>query len=295
MDFGKRLNLGAIFGAILVAIFSAVLGNLVEAEENDKSQYTIFSPTPKEKMRELSTDRPDKTESAYTVDAGHFQIETDIVNFTQDKTSDGGVETKTNSFSLMTSNLKAGLTNSMDLQVVLTPHQSDQTDVTGSPREKKSGFGDTTVRIKYNFLGNDGGDIAIALMPFVKFPTNSGDLGNKKIEGGLIFPVGLSLPNDFSMGLMTQINRSKNESDEDFHTEFISSLTLGHDLFGDLGGYLEFYSESSNETDTKWIATADVGLTYGLTPDFQIDVGANFGVTDAADDFNQFVGCSARF
>jgi hypothetical protein len=29
----------------------------------------------------MSTDRPDKTESAYTVDAGHFQFEADLVSF----------------------------------------------------------------------------------------------------------------------------------------------------------------------------------------------------------------------
>lgn len=28
-------------------------------------------------MRDFETDRPDVTESAYTVDAGHFQLETD--------------------------------------------------------------------------------------------------------------------------------------------------------------------------------------------------------------------------
>jgi len=31
----------------------------------DKSDYTLFNPTPKAQMRELSTDRPDTTESPY--------------------------------------------------------------------------------------------------------------------------------------------------------------------------------------------------------------------------------------
>ena len=42
----------------------------------DKSDYTLFNPTPRDRLREMSTDRPDKTESPFTVDAGHFQIET---------------------------------------------------------------------------------------------------------------------------------------------------------------------------------------------------------------------------
>jgi hypothetical protein len=52
----------------------AVLAVPVLAEEPavgvvDKSQFHLFNPTPKALMRELSTDRPDQTESPYTVDA----------------------------------------------------------------------------------------------------------------------------------------------------------------------------------------------------------------------------------
>lgn len=55
-----------------------------EAEENlsqKKNQYHLFNPTPQELMREMSTDRPDKTESAYTVDAGHYQIEMSVLGY----------------------------------------------------------------------------------------------------------------------------------------------------------------------------------------------------------------------
>ena len=47
----------------------------------DKSAYTLWHPTPRALLRELTTDRPDKTESPYTVDAGHVQIEADLVNY----------------------------------------------------------------------------------------------------------------------------------------------------------------------------------------------------------------------
>ena len=36
-------------------------------------------------MREMSTDRPDKTESPYTVDAGHFQVEMDVLTYSYDR------------------------------------------------------------------------------------------------------------------------------------------------------------------------------------------------------------------
>lgn len=47
----------------------------------DKRQFTLFNPTPDKLMREMSTDRPDTTESPYTVDAGHFQFELDLAEY----------------------------------------------------------------------------------------------------------------------------------------------------------------------------------------------------------------------
>ena len=41
-------------------------------------------------VRPLSTDRPDTTESTHTVDAGHFQIESDLVAFSHDRDTGGG-------------------------------------------------------------------------------------------------------------------------------------------------------------------------------------------------------------
>lgn len=44
------------------------------------------TPAPAARMRELSPDRPDKTESPYTVDAGHFQLEMGFANYAYDQT-----------------------------------------------------------------------------------------------------------------------------------------------------------------------------------------------------------------
>ena len=40
----------------------------------DKSQYNLFNPTPVDLRRAYNTDRPSKTDSPFTVDAGVFQI-----------------------------------------------------------------------------------------------------------------------------------------------------------------------------------------------------------------------------
>jgi hypothetical protein len=88
--------------------------------DETKSQYHLFNPTPKDKMRGLITDRPDKTESPYTVDAGHFQLETDLVTFMRDQEKEDVSELTMYNFI----NLKAGLTNNIDLQVLIPSYNT---------------------------------------------------------------------------------------------------------------------------------------------------------------------------
>ena len=281
----------ALVGAVVfrAAVFS------VKSDESpmpDKSRYNLFTPVPPEFMRELTPDRPDKTESPYTVDAGHFQVEIDFANFTHDRTD--GVTTR--SWNIAPVNFKVGLLKNADLQLVFDNYLHTRTeDKSAGATTVQSGVGDLTARLKLNLWGNDGGATAFGLLPFVKFPTSTGQLGNHAVEGGIIFPLAIKLPHDFDLGLETSVSFLQNESDHRYDEEFFNSVTLGHALVGNLGGYLEFFSSLSTERHAGWVGTVDVGLNYALTKNAQLDCGCNFGVTRAADDLNPFAGITLRF
>jgi len=262
----------------------------------DKSGYNLFNPTPRALMREMSTDRPDKTESAYTVDAGHFQIEMDVFSYSYDRYNSERRDVSAESLSIAPVNLKAGLFNNVDLQLVLETYSSVRVhDRDAGTVEKQRGFGDVITRLKFNLWGNDGGPTALAVMPYVKLPTNQDRLGNSSVEGGVIFPLAVGLPHGFGLGLMTQFDIIRDENDGGHHPEFVNTITVSRDLVGDLGGYVEFFSLVSAESNSPWVGTTDVGFTYGLTEDIQLDGGINIGVTRSADDWNPFLGLSWRF
>src|SRR5215210_6301722 len=105
-----------------IVLTGLVASTALAADAVDKSKYNIFNPTPKELMREMSTDRPDKTESPYTIDAGHFQIESDLAIFAFDHDRAGGADTHTTDWAVTTLNLTAGLCNYSDFQLVLFPY-----------------------------------------------------------------------------------------------------------------------------------------------------------------------------
>jgi len=279
---------------VAVGFVTCWWARVVRAEDEktlpDKSAYNLLNPTPEDAMRELSPDRPDKVESPYTLDAGHFMLEMDFVTYTHDDTD--GVRTET--WNVAPVNLKVGLLNNMDFQLIydnyVHVHTEDRLGTT-----TQSGFGDLTPRLKINLWGNDGGNTAFALLPFVKFPVNTDRIGNDAVEGGMILPLAVKLPAKWDMGLEAAASCFRNDTGSGYHADFIEAVTFDHTIIGKLSGYCEFFSDLSTEGGPGWIGTVDVGLEYKVTEDVQLDCGGNFGVTRAADDVNVFTGITVRF
>ena len=258
----------------------------------DKSSYNLFNPVPEALMRELTPDRPDKTECPYTVDAGHYQLEMDFANYTYSES--GG--TTTRAWNVAPFNIKAGLLNNVDLQFVFDDYLNVRTeDNAAGVSTTQSGVGDLITRLKVNLWGNDGGPTAFALLPYVKFPTSTDNLGNNAVEGGMIFPLAIKLPHGFDLSLETAASVMKNEEGGGHHEEFINSFSMDHGIAGKLSGYVEFFSNVSTESQAGWIGTVDTGLEFLVTENVQLDCGCNFGVTRAADNFNPFAGITVRF
>ena len=258
----------------------------------DKSGFNLFRPTPDALLREFATDRPDKTESAYTVDAGHYQIEMDLLNYTYDRSKQETVKT----LAIAPMNLKVGVLNNVDLQIIVPTYNIEwMHDRAAGASSRVSGFGDVLLRCKTNLWGNDGGPTALSVMPFVKLPTSRHDLGNGATEGGIIFPFAMELPGKWDLGAQVEVDYLQDSGSSGNHQEFIHTITVSHDIAGKLGGYAELFSNLSTERETDWIATFDFGFTYALSRDVQLDAGMNIGLTDAADDFNPFIGLSLRY
>ena len=280
--------------AIPILLLLCAISRAVFAQRN-KSEFNLFNPTPPELMREFNTDRPDKTESPYTVDAGHMQLEMDLVNYSYDRRNPQHESRRVQRLNILSTNFKIGLLNKLDFQLVsdnflwfrdedLSTHQANES----------SGAGDTTLRFKLNLWGNDGGKSAFGLMPFITFPTASNDLGVRDTEFGLILPFALSLPHDFSLGFMTEFKFVRDEQDQ-FNFVWVNSVTLGHEIVKNLEGYVELFTAIDPDRTSSSEITFDFGLTYAVNENVQLDAGLNIGLTRKPDDWNPFVGLSIRY
>jgi Putative MetA-pathway of phenol degradation len=248
----------------------------------DKSQYSIINPTPREFWRPLSADRPDTTESPYTVDAGAVQVEMSFIDYAKSGNTD--------IYAIAPTNLKIGLLNFVDLQLVFAPFTHiDDGD------EDIDGFSDTQLRLKVNLWGNDSGSTAFAFMPFISFPTASDDLGSDHVEGGLIFPFSVDLAEGIGLGLMFETDFVYDEADDGYDTEFVGTAVLGFDLTEQLGIFIEGVGVMSTDSDAEFLGTVNIGGTYSITDNLMLDAGIGVGLTDDADDLNLFAGMTVRF
>ena len=261
----------------------------------DKSSYNLFNPTPSHLMRELSADRPDKTESTSTVDAGHVQVEMDFANVTYDRSDSERGKVRFSSVEVAPMTIKLGVLNNLDVQLAFASYVWEKTeDLDAHTSERKSGFSGITPRMKLNLMGNDGGFFAMALLPFIKFPLRQDQLDNGSIEGGLAIPCGLDVPG-WDIGFQTAFHANQNESNEGRHVEFDNSITIGHSLFGNLSIAAEFFSSVSTESDAGWIGTFDTWLTYQVNENLRFDGGVYIGLTSEADDWHPWIGMTCRF
>jgi len=251
--------------------------------------YSLFHPVPSALMRDMETDRPDVTESPFTVDAGHFQYETDLLRLEKER----GDLTASRTLLINQANLKIGITQSTAIQIGFQTYgRQQETDLLSGEKSSKSGFGDITLRIKQNLAGNDHGNFAIALLPYVKFPTAKFS-GDSRYEGGLILPMQLKLHGDWKLGFQLEADRLQDTDADAMHTEFLQTLTISHELFKHMDGIAETYYTYDFKAH-QWANFLNASVQLEVAKDVKLDAGLNYGLQHHAAK-NYFLGTSFRF
>jgi hypothetical protein len=267
------------------------------ASAGDNDQYTLFNPTPVDKMRAFNTDRPTKSNVPYTVDAGHFQYEGDLFIYTYDNTSTP--DTQITGWTVGNPTLKLGLLNNVDFEVNFSFYNSIRTvGVSSGTSSVSQGVGDTFTRFKWNLFGNDGNGPALALIPYAKWPTapvSPTGTGNGYIEGGLIAPLAVPLPMGFTAIVMGEMDIVKNSFDSNYRVNIPALLNINRTIFENVTAYAEIYANWSTNPQAPNLYSADFALAWQPRPNFQLDVGINIGLNAATAPYQIYMGIAQRF
>jgi hypothetical protein len=284
--------------ALALSAFTSTYG--AELTPEDKCHYTLFNPTPTESMRPWRTDHAGLT--PLTIDSGHFEVDIIAVAYSHDENDFGATFVgRTESWSYGITQIKIGLLNRLDAEVIVMPYQTITSTIKfGSAtffRETASGFGDVVSRLKLNVWGNDGGKTALSISGDVKYPTAKhgvGELGNGQFEGGPGLEFAAQLPWDFELRINSAVNLFEDASDAR-QASFGNLMSLSRRIIGTLEGYCMFNTSISTITDAEWFGSVKVGLNYRVANNLELYLGNSFGVTDNAIDYAPFLGIAARF
>ena len=240
-------------------------------------------------LRSLNTDRPTKSNSPVTVDAGWFQYESDLFNYTHSNA--GGTTTRL--YEAFDPVVKVGLTNHIDLELQFTGYNwLEQSN--GGQTVRTNGVGDLVLRTKFNLFGNEGGPAA-AIIPYVKFPTAHQPIGNNTTDGGIIVPITYPLPYNFTLEVEPEVDVIRNASNGGHHFNYTQLLNVSHPLTSTVTAYGEIYSALGTDKGTPPIYTFDAAVAWVVLPNLQLDAGANIGLNKDAPNLQLYAGISQRF
>jgi hypothetical protein len=245
------------------------------------------------KFRSLTTERPSKSDSIYTLNRGKFLFETSLLSKTFIDNSSQKIKAKS-LFDFST--FRYGINDENEIQFITNPLIYKKYSSSNSS-QKFDGNGESFLRFKHNFLGNDSGTFGFALTPFVKIIKSSRNQLGSDLRGGLIMPFQVKIHDDLTLGGMYQLNyyKTQNIDKNSRYFAIINAYYLSKDLTTKTSSYLEFYSLKTFVNKNFVQNYLDFGVNYLLTDNLKIDVGANFGVSKKADDLNYFSGLAYRF
>ncbi|MDQ3073421.1 MAG: transporter [Bacteroidota bacterium] len=245
----------------------------------------FFGVTEKVAAQELppiQTDRPDQTETPYTVPKNHFQMENGI-NY--EKVNDNEVN-----MLHPTSLWKVGLNDIFELRLI-TEYSANRINDSGiSPTFiRTAGLNPVKVGFKSNLCKEKGiipltSFIAHLSVPFL----SSKQLASSYFAPSFRFTMQHTLSENVSLGY----NLGAEWDGESAEPSFIYTLTTGFALTEKVGAYMEIYgfAPQTSPADHR----ADGGITYLISHNVLLDLSGGVGLTANAPDYYGSFGFSFR-
>lgn len=239
----------------------------------------------------ICPDRPSKSTGPCTVPEGKWQIETGLVDWSESRS--GGVTTDAAVWG--NSAIKYGIAPNADIELWLTPLEGVTVHGAGVHAHMSS-IGDTLVRVKYELTKNDAA-VQVAIDPFIKLPTANHQIGNGKVEAGMLVPIQIALgKSPFTVSLDPELDWLADQNRSGRHAAMVQLVNLGWQASKKLTFTTELWSQWDwDPAGTTRQVSWDGSVAYLVNKDLQLDAGANLGLNRQTPDVELYTGVSVRF
>jgi outer membrane putative beta-barrel porin/alpha-amylase len=246
-----------------------------------------------EGLRDFCPDRPGLGTPPCTIDAGHFDVELGLADWTLER--EPGSRTDTLAVGAML--VRVGLTDSLEAQVGWTAfgHARERDRATGSVASG-SGVGDLSVALRQNLINPDGARFSLAIMPFATLPTGNEVLGAGEWTAGMLLPLSYDLGSGVELGVTGRVEAAADEDRHGRHLAYGGVAGMSLPLSEALGATVEIAATRDEDPSghaSEWLAGVSAG--WMAEENLQFDAGANIGLSAAAADLQLYFGVSRRF
>lgn len=228
------------------------------------------------KAQEESTiqmDRPDQTETPYTVPLHYLQFES---GFTYEKVNSNAI-----SFQLPTLLTKYGISKHTELRLIT------ELNYNKSSVEKKIRFQPITIGFKTALIEEKG------IIPKISFIGHLGLFSrNENLQKRVIPSFKFELENTLSENFTLGYNLGM-EWDNNLKENYVYTFTVARSITSKIDAYLEVYGTISPmfTADNR----IDGGIAYLITNDSAVDISAGKGLSKLSTDWYVSLGYSIRF
>lgn len=227
------------------------------------------------------------TEIPSTVAPGKFLLEMDALSLVIDREGLDKFTAVGAGLAIVTT----GITERWDIQVGAELYISQRYE-SGNFTERNTGIGDVHVRTKWNFYSDE--KLSMAVIPFVKIPTNSGGVGNDSVEGGIIVPWEVYLIGGFTMNAMVELDLVRNAADDGYDALWYASASVSRSFTSRLTVYAELDAQKTSG-GSPWDSTLGVGAYLTISEVLSWDIVMYRGLSRGAPDWNPVVRVNIGF
>jgi hypothetical protein len=237
---------------------------------------------------EMSTDRPDFTESTDVVAVGIVQVESGFVFDSQSRAGSGS-----QNWTVPSALIRTGVASWLELRVGTAgfQHERDRTD--GSVAVRHSGFSDVDVEAKFLLARERHLTAAFAVITALTIPTGTAGFSENSYNPGLLLCWSKSMPGGFDAG--GNFNFRWTRGDSENRVAYAQTLSVEHKLPSHLSMYWELYRMAPIPGDESARWTADTGILRMLGRNAQVDIEAGHSLLARTSDRFAGAGLSVRF
>ncbi|WP_420605708.1 transporter [Novosphingopyxis sp.] len=236
-------------------------------------------------------DRPGLGSSTCSTEPGRLSVEIGIGGWTIDKTDDA----RSDSVSVGDSFLRYGVDDKTEVQLGFTAYTHNY-ERTGDVISEDGGFSDIRLGVRRNLLGNDGGDVALAVEPYVTLPVGDNSVSADDWSAGVVVPASFSLGSGFGLGATSIAAASVDADGDGRHFSATEYLGIAHAVGQNLSATAELgLTYDDDPSGDSWAPVASISVGWTPRGLLQLDAGTVVGLDDDSPDVQVYIGISKLF